>query len=57
VLAEEETTPDTLADAVESLLADRARTVLARPRVLRSVDALAGVALVAFGLRLVLARC
>jgi threonine/homoserine/homoserine lactone efflux protein len=39
------------------LLADRSRIVLARPRVLRSVDALAGVALVAFGLRLVLARC
>jgi threonine/homoserine/homoserine lactone efflux protein len=39
-----------------SLLADRARAWLARPAVVRGVDAVAGVALVAFGLRLALAR-
>jgi len=39
-----------------ALLADRARVLLARPGVTRGVDALAGVALVAFGVRLALAR-
>jgi threonine/homoserine/homoserine lactone efflux protein len=39
-----------------ALLADRARRVLARPRLTRGVDALAGVALIAFGVRLALAR-
>jgi threonine/homoserine/homoserine lactone efflux protein len=41
---------------VIALLADRARAWLARPAVTRGVDALAGVALLAFGLRLALAR-
>jgi threonine/homoserine/homoserine lactone efflux protein len=39
-----------------ALLADRARRALARPWVTRGVDAVAGVALVAFGVRLALAR-
>ena len=39
-----------------ALLADRARVLLARPGVMLSVDGLAGAALVAFGLRLALAR-
>ena len=39
-----------------ALLADRARAALARPRLLRGVEAVTGVALVAFGVRLALAR-
>lgn len=39
-----------------SLLADRARRLLARPSVLRGVDAVAGLALVGFGLGLALDR-
>lgn len=39
-----------------ALLVERAKSVVARPNVMRTVDGLAGVALVLFGLRLAFAR-